>query len=292
MPKIIVKCDMCGKEFAVYPSRIKTGKGKHCSRECYLEYKKTLTGELNKKWKPKVQKKCLNCGKKFEIFPYEHEAGTGKYCSKKCHNIHSRGQNRPLRNSVTRICSYCGKEFIVPFYLTKDGGAIFCSNKCSYNHHVGTNHPLYKEKVIIECENCGVKFSVIPSRANKRETRFCSGGCRSAYTTKHMKKKETKIEIITADVLDQLGIEYEKQKIIGRYVTDFFIPSLGLVIECDGIYWHNRPGVREKDKRRDTYIKSCGYAVLRIWEPEIHKNALGIIKDYIDTVTSKNRNAK
>lgn len=43
-----VKCKKCNKEFKAYPSRIKKGWGKFCSKECYKEenYKRlTMSGE-------------------------------------------------------------------------------------------------------------------------------------------------------------------------------------------------------------------------------------------------------
>lgn len=83
------------------------------------------------------------------------------------------------------------------------------------------------------------------------------------------KRKWTKIEQATAAVLDALGVEYIGQYKIGRYFIDFYVPSRNLVIECDGAYWHGRPGVPEKDARRDEVIRGLGYNILRLPESVI-----------------------
>lgn len=56
-------------------------------------------------------------------------------------------------------------------------------------------------------------------------------------------------------------------------LPDFFIPSLQLIIEFDGTYYH-RDNVENKKREfdRDTNIKNAGYKVLHISESEYNKN--------------------
>ena len=61
--KVECICEACGKKFLSYPSRIRIGKGKYCSRECR---KKT------------VELTCLVCGKKFKLPSSQAE---GRKCS-------------------------------------------------------------------------------------------------------------------------------------------------------------------------------------------------------------------
>lgn len=45
-------CDVCGKVFLVYPSRIKDGRGKHCSRKCFEKYhRENQRGNNSHFWK-------------------------------------------------------------------------------------------------------------------------------------------------------------------------------------------------------------------------------------------------
>ena len=53
--------------------------------------------------------------------------------------------------------------------------------------------------------------------------------------------------MIIADVLSDMGFRYDTQVHISKYITDFFIPELGLIIEADGIYGH----LKKRDVRRD-----------------------------------------
>jgi very-short-patch-repair endonuclease len=82
-------------------------------------------------------------------------------------------------------------------------------------------------------------------------------------------KKPTSLDVPVAQVLDALGIKYESQKIIGRCIVDFYIPDCNLIIEADGWYWHNKPEVKARDKRRDAWLRSKGYWVERICEQKI-----------------------
>jgi len=74
-------------------------------------------------------------------------------------------------------------------------------------------------------------------------------------------------------VLDALGIEYVVHHPIDRYVADIYIPSYNQVIECDGEYWHSRPGVKERDARRDAELVALGYCVVRVPGRAIVKDA-------------------
>lgn len=85
------------------------------------------------------------------------------------------------------------------------------------------------------------------------------------------KGARTSIEIKMADELSARGIDYIEQYNVGdRYVVDFYIPKYNIIIECDGDYWHNLPEVVAKDKRKNVYIKACGYSLYRFWEHEIN----------------------
>jgi very-short-patch-repair endonuclease len=83
------------------------------------------------------------------------------------------------------------------------------------------------------------------------------------------RKRRTRIETIVQAMLDTLGIDYVCQHPIGPYSIDFFVQSRALAIECDGAYWHTKPGAVEKDRKRDAYLVERGYSVLRLPEGDI-----------------------
>lgn len=83
------------------------------------------------------------------------------------------------------------------------------------------------------------------------------------------KTRPIQIERRMAELLDTLGVAYAAQQPIGQFIVDFFVPSRNLVIEVDGIYWHSRPGAAERDARRDEWLRSHNYSVIRFGEQEL-----------------------
>jgi very-short-patch-repair endonuclease len=71
---------------------------------------------------------------------------------------------------------------------------------------------------------------------------------------------------------------FETQKEFPPYFVDIWIPKLNLAVECDGVYWHNLPGVREKEQKRDRYLitryKIC---IVRVPEKIIHDDPEQVI---------------
>jgi len=84
--KVKRACEICGKEFRVYPSRVKKGKGLYCSKVCAGKARsKILIGEKSSRWNGgKTKCICKECGKEFEVFPSQIKKGGGYYCSVLC----------------------------------------------------------------------------------------------------------------------------------------------------------------------------------------------------------------
>ena len=118
----------------------------------------------------------------------------------------------------------------------------------------------------------------------------CSERSKKRWTPEHQRKMffacmakshgETKIELKVRKQLDELGIIYFPQYQMGWYFCDFFLIELGLVIECDGVYWHSRPEIIVNDAEKDKYIRNLGYDIIRIPENEI-KSPLFNVEDVI-----------
>lgn len=80
---------------------------------------------------------------------------------------------------------------------------------------------------------------------------------------------ERKVAVILKDLDVKFIHPYSVWNINHAYAADFFIPEINLIIEVDGVYWHNYPVGREIDKIRDEELKRVGYNVSRIWEVDI-----------------------
>ena len=81
--------------------------------------------------------------------------------------------------------------------------------------------------------------------------------------------RPTTIENTVAQWLNAQGIEFATEQRIDRYYVDVLVPSRHLIIECDGVYWHSRPGAAEVDALRDVRMTELGYSVLRLPEHSI-----------------------
>lgn len=84
----------------------------------------------------------------------------------------------------------------------------------------------------------------------------------------------TKPEIAMANILSDMGLEYEEQVwFLGRYCVDFVLTNYDVIIEADGNYWHNYPDGLESDEIRDEEIyQKKGCQTLRFWESDILNN--------------------
>jgi very-short-patch-repair endonuclease len=68
---------------------------------------------------------------------------------------------------------------------------------------------------------------------------------------------------------DQLGVRVLRQKVIYRYIADFYIANHKLIIEVDGESHNER---NDKDRERDLLLIKLGYRVLRIVDYEISED--------------------
>ncbi len=63
-----------------------------------------------------------------------------------------------------------------------------------------------------------------------------------------------------------MGLKFKRQKPIGRYIADFVCLEHRLIIEIDGGQ-HAEQLVY--DLRRDTWLRSRGYTLLRFWNNDV-----------------------
>jgi very-short-patch-repair endonuclease len=71
-----------------------------------------------------------------------------------------------------------------------------------------------------------------------------------------------------------LGLDFDRQKIIGNYIVDFFCKDLGFVVEIDGES-HGLKG--EYDVERDRYLEGLSLKVFHILDMDIKKNMDGVL---------------
>ena len=140
------------------------------------------------------------------------------------------------------------------------------------------------KKIIIErnkinkCINCGKNIY----HKSKRCINCNKEILKKLRAKRILPVKDTSIEIKIQNFLKQLNIEFfthQYIKIEHGYQCDILIPSMNMVIECDGDYWHKYPIGREIDNIRTKELLNKGFKVLRLWESEIKNMDLNYFKE-------------
>lgn len=65
------------------------------------------------------------------------------------------------------------------------------------------------------------------------------------------------------------GLDFDRQKIIGNYIVDFYCANIGLVVEIDGSSHNDK---YEYDKERDDYLESLDLKVVHFTDTDVKKN--------------------
>ncbi|PBB90452.1 hypothetical protein CK215_22690 [Mesorhizobium sp. WSM3864] len=87
------------------------------------------------------------------------------------------------------------------------------------------------------------------------------------HTTKAESLLWYELRELTAD-----GLKFRRQSPIGPYIVDFVCPKVKLIVEVDGDLHETEAG-RRHDVNRDAYLRSLGYVVVRIDEPDVINSA-------------------
>ena len=82
------------------------------------------------------------------------------------------------------------------------------------------------------------------------------------------------------DFLRRYPIKFLRQKILGKYIVDFYSAEAKLIIELDGSQHYENEGLI-KDAERTLYLEQYGIKVLRIPNNAVSQNFRGVC-EYID----------
>jgi len=261
VPRVRSECANCGKELLLKPSAVK--ENNYCSRKCqHLGISK------------KVRTKCANCGVDIKRPPSEIKKKN--YCSKEC-----RYQGQSKKTLIK--CDNCGNDFYRKLSEIKEKN--YCSLKCN-----GKSQSL---KVQTKCATCGKDIERKLSKIKKKN--YCSPECKFKDCSSNI---ETTVEEHLNQGGFQEGVDYFTQKWLqsGRDYPegnfgmrpDFYLPHLGsngVVIECNGGYWHADPVCYPDRSKLDTkqkelvqrydrklrYLRSQNIRVLELWERDNDK---------------------
>ncbi len=70
------------------------------------------------------------------------------------------------------------------------------------------------------------------------------------------------------------GFDFDRQKIIGNYIVDFYCTNCNVVIEIDGSSHDDK---QEYDAKRDAYLESLGLTVIHITDIDVKRKLSGVM---------------
>ncbi len=70
------------------------------------------------------------------------------------------------------------------------------------------------------------------------------------------------------------GFDFDRQKIIGNYIVDFYCAERRAVIEVDGSSHDDKV---EYDRQRDAFLMGLGLCVIHILDVDVKRNLAGVM---------------
>lgn len=103
---------------------------------------------------------------------------------------------------------------------------------------------------------------------------------------KQLRKNMTKEEKrLWYDFLKNYPVKFSRQKVLGKYIADFYSAKANVVIELDGSQHYEEKNA-QNDEKRTEYLNDFGISVLRISNRDISLNFEGVC-DFIDVEVKK-----
>ena len=96
-----------------------------------------------------------------------------------------------------------------------------------------------------------------------------------------LRKEMTKEERhLWYDFLRGYPVRFSRQKVLGKYIADFYSAEAKLIIELDGSQ-HYEDTKQKEDESRTVFLESYGLTVIRVPNNEVNRNFRGVC-EYID----------
>lgn len=274
-------CENCQKTTKQKTKNYKKQNHHFCSRDCRIEF-------VRKQSVSRVKKICPNCNNEFELYKCQEDSQI--YCNKKCRKDFYKKEinindvidmyvNQQL-GTYTIKKKYNTNQHVIESILKENGIKLrdkswVLKNRPPFKGHKYSNEE--KENIRQKAIAAYEKDPTLKDRIRQKTLEQISSG--------KMPKANTSIEKIMANLLTEMKISFEFQKVFGYWCYDFYLPKYQLFIECDGDYWHAHPNKYGKEdlnktqknnikrgKQKETYAKNKGYSLIRFWECDLSNN--------------------
>jgi len=103
---------------------------------------------------------------------------------------------------------------------------------------------------------------------------------------KQLRKDMTKEERhLWYDYLRSYPVRFSRQKVLGKYIVDFYCAQARIVIELDGSQHYEDRNIM-KDQERTAFLESYGLRIVRVPNNEVMRNFRGVC-EYIDAAVKQ-----
>ena len=103
---------------------------------------------------------------------------------------------------------------------------------------------------------------------------------------KQLRKEMTKEERhLWYDFLCSYPVRFSRQKVLGKYIADFYSAEAQLIIELDGSQHYEADEI-QKDADRTAFLEGYGLTIIRIPNNEVNRNFRGVC-EYIDATVKQ-----
>ncbi len=297
--RIEYNCENCNKTVKRKIKDYEKQKTHFCSKKCHIEYrKKNLTNRTNKE--------CPNCKSTFTVRLCDENKYV--YCSKTCKKEFPR-KNIDIKDVIDMYVNqklgtytiqrkYDTNQSVITKILQENGVVLrdkgwVLTNRPPFKGYKYTEEQ--KEEIRQKALKAYDNDPTLKDRIRQKTLEQISNG--------KMPKSNTSIEKIMQNLLTELKISFEFQKIFAFWCFDFYLPKYDLFIECDGDYWHGHPDKYKKadlnktqknnihrGKQKETYVIKRGHKLIRFWEEDLTKNIEKVkiqLQEIINYATNK-----
>jgi very-short-patch-repair endonuclease len=77
------------------------------------------------------------------------------------------------------------------------------------------------------------------------------------------------------------GLDFDRQRVIGNYIVDFYCHEYALVVEIDGSSHDDK---QEYDLIRDQYLEALGLKVLHVQDVDVKQNLSGVVEVVLEQI--------
>ena len=106
--------------------------------------------------------------------------------------------------------------------------------------------------------------------------KYSSNNLNNARMNRRERNATHQEAILWHTFLKKCEINFARQYRVGRYILDFYAPSIKLAVEIDGGQHYDDANIAY-DRERTTYLNMLGITVLRFSNDDIDKNLYGTV---------------